>query len=89
MFDLQSRPVMLSGEVIIITGGEKNPKRTLNLNPITGDIFKLADMTLGRYAHAATAIDDTILVCGGLFEEKMLTSTELFYDNSWLKVGNM
>lgn len=89
MFDLQSRPALLSSDIVIITGGEKYPRRTLNLNPITGDIFKLSDMVIGRYAHATATIDDTILVCGGLQDEKMLQSTELFYDNTWVKAGPM
>jgi hypothetical protein len=74
-----SEAVQLNGLVYIIGGynGSSNAIASVMIfNPATNTSTYGPPLLVGRYEHAATVVNNTIIVCGGLTPSTRLTSCE-------------
>jgi hypothetical protein len=75
--DVGQAAVVLNGYGYFI-GGSPTTNAVTIFNPLTNTSTLGAPMNVARHAHAATVVDDTIIVCGGVNGSVYLESCEQY-----------
>jgi hypothetical protein len=70
--------VMLYGKAYFIGGGYPITNLVTIFNPSTNTSTTGAPLNVARCVHAATVVNDTIIVCGGLNDSRVLSSCEKY-----------